>query len=74
MNIEDSYQDVTVVPPSAVALIVREDGEMELAIPKDEDAEWHPSQMALAQLAMKFLNDHPPRPGPQPKLTWARFG
>ena len=57
MNVEDSYQDVTVVPPTAVALIVREDGEMELAIPKDEDVDWHPTQMALAQLAIKFLND-----------------
>ena len=57
MNIEDCYQDATVVPPNAVALIVRADGELELAIPKDEEQEWHPSQMALAQLAIRFMNE-----------------
>lgn len=57
MQIEDSYQDATVVPPDAVALIVRADGEVELAIPKDERLEWHSAQLALAQLAIRFMND-----------------
>jgi hypothetical protein len=57
MDIEDSYQDATIVPPTAVGLIVRADGEVELAIPKDEEQEWHPSQMALAQLAIRFMNE-----------------
>ncbi len=57
MNIEKSYQDATVVPADAVALMVRADGEVELVIPKDEELEWHPTQMALAQLAIRFLND-----------------
>lgn len=54
---EGSYQDATTVPPEAVALIVRADGEVELVIPKDEELEWHPNQMALAQLAIRFMND-----------------
>jgi hypothetical protein len=35
MKIEDSYQDATVVPLDAVALIVRADGTAELGIPKE---------------------------------------
>jgi hypothetical protein len=57
MKIEDSYQDATVVPLDAVALIVRADGTAELGIPKDEELEWHATQMALAQLAIRFMND-----------------
>ncbi len=57
MDIEEGCQDATVVPPAAVALIVRTDGEVELAIPKDEELAWHPSQVALAQLAIRFTND-----------------
>ncbi|HZG47369.1 MAG TPA: hypothetical protein VEZ41_14050 [Allosphingosinicella sp.] len=57
MDIDGSYQDATIVPPEAVALIVRADGEVELVIPKDEELNWHPNQMALAQLAIRFLND-----------------
>lgn len=57
MDIDDSYQDATIVPPEAVALMVRADGEVELVIPKDEELEWHPNQMALAQFAIRFLND-----------------
>jgi hypothetical protein len=57
MDIEESYQDVTIVPPTALALMVRADGEVQLVIPKDEELEWHPTQVALAQLAIRFLND-----------------
>lgn len=57
MDIDKSYQDATVVLPSAVALMVGADGDVELVIPKDEELEWHPTQVALAQLAIRFLND-----------------
>ncbi len=57
IDIEDQYQDATVVPPDAVALIVRVDGSVEMAIPKDEDVDWNDTQMALAQLAIRFMND-----------------
>jgi hypothetical protein len=57
MDIEQSYQDATVVPPDAVGLIVRADGEVELIIPQDEELDWNSAQMALAQLAIRFMNE-----------------
>lgn len=57
LDIEDSDQDATVVPPTAVALVIRDHGEVELAIPRDEELEWHPAQMVLAQLAIRFIRD-----------------
>jgi hypothetical protein len=57
MDIEQSYQDATIVPPDAVALVVRANGEVEISIPSDEEFEWNTTQMALAQLAVRFMND-----------------
>jgi hypothetical protein len=57
MDIEQSHQDATVVSPDAVGLIVGANGEVELVIPQDEELEWNPAQIALAQLAIRFVNE-----------------
>ena len=56
-DIEESYQVATIVPPTAVALMVRADGEVELAIPKNEESEWHSGSSGYGAVAIRFLND-----------------
>ncbi len=56
MDLEQQYQDATIVPPGAVALIVDADGQVQVALPKD-DFEMNEAQVALAGLAVRFMND-----------------
>lgn len=51
MDLEQQYQDATIVPEGAVALIVDSAGEVPIALLKD-DVEFNEAQLALAQLAV----------------------
>ncbi len=56
MGLEQQYQDAMIVPEGAVALIVGSDGHVQIALPK-EDFEMNETQVALAGLAVRFMND-----------------
>lgn len=50
------HQDPAIVPDGAVALIVDSTGAVQITLPKD-DVELNEAQVALVQLAVRFMND-----------------
>ena len=56
MDVGQEHQDPATVPEGAVALIVESTGEVQITLPRD-DVELSESQVALVQLAVRFMND-----------------
>ena len=56
MELEQQHQDPAIVPEGAVALIVDSAGEVQITLPRD-DVELNEGQVALVQLAVRFMND-----------------
>lgn len=57
--IEHPYsEDVTIVPPDCMAVIVARDGETQFCVPKGEGSDLMPEPwLALTEVAMRFMGD-----------------